>query len=223
MTSNFQLLGVDFKAPPGYEKSSDPRIIRIESENCEISEINLENGREPTIKLFDGTVLSKGSRHEVSLDKSAKSISTTEKYSQNSYEFTIFVQKFVDFRQVCRALKNEVDKYTNVIPNSKTGGYEANTDDGKHILCYVQKQCLVIITGNDTINIDDFFKKPTNKIGLIQLIVGIFLLLFDLFAILKAGFNFRILFLLVITSYLLYGGYNNLKLKEINCPKFKLN
>ena len=132
----FKLLNVDFKVPTGYVKSPNERVISVESENGEISELNLDNNREPTIKSADGKMFSKGSKNVVLLNESVKSISTTEKYSLNSDEITFFVKKFVDPRQVCRELKSEVEKYSNVIPNPEIDGYEVNAGDGKYLLIY---------------------------------------------------------------------------------------
>lgn len=221
----FKLLNLDFKIPEGYE-SSDDRVILVESENGEFSEISLdERGREPTIKLANGKVFSKGSAARISLDDTAKSISTTVKYCESSNEFTFLVRKFVDKKQVCRALKSEVDKYTNVIINPKTDGYEAKTNDGKHVLCYVQEQCLVVITTNDPANIDSVFEIKTNTSGwaLAQLIFGIVLILFDIFAFIILGLDYRILFLLALSLYFVNNGYSGTKTKKNNCPKFEIN
>lgn len=95
---------------------------------------------EPTVKTSDGTVLLKGSGTEVSLDESAKSISMQAKYTDGSKEFTFLVRKFTNLKQVCLALKGEVEKYDNVISDYSVDRYRADLGDGNNVLCTVEKK-----------------------------------------------------------------------------------
>lgn len=219
----FQLLNVDFKVPEGYVKSPNERVISVESENGEISEIKLEGGVEPAIKSADGKTLSKGSKNLVSLDGSAKSISTTEKYSLNTDEITFFVKKFVDPRQVCRELKSEVEKYSNVVPNPEIEGYEVNTGDGKYHLIYVDNQCLVVITTTDIINTRNVYNTEMDTMAILQLIFGVGIVLFVLVMLLMAGYKHRMLFLIAVGGYFAHRGFSRLKKKKNECPKFNVN
>lgn len=81
---------------------------------------------------------------------------------------------------------------------------------------------MIIITTNDLYNLDEVFKKKTIKAGLTKLIFAGFLVLFAIIAFLKLGFDFRIIFILGIAAYFLYGGSGNMKNKGNNCPKFNL-
>ena len=215
----FKLFDVNFKLPDGYANSQANRVILEEFGNNNSSEISLDNSREPTIKLADGTVLLKGSNSNVSLDNSAESISTSAKYSNGSNEFTFLVRKFVNPKQVCRALKSEVDKYGNVFPDPKSDGYKANLGNGKQVLCYVQNRCLVVVTANDLANIDDVFVPHRGSWAIPQLIFGIALLLFAIFALIK-GARHRIIFLMGLAAYFIYAGYSQLNKKDNDCPNF---
>lgn len=215
----FKLLDVNFNLPDGYVSSSGNRVILEEFGNNQSSQISLDNSKEPTIKSADGTVLFKGSNSNVSLDNSAESVSTSAKYSNGSSEFTFLVRKFVDPKQVCRALKSEVEKYGNVIADPKSDGYRANIGNGNHVLCYVQSRCLVIITTNDLANIDNVFVPQRSSWAIPQLIFGIALVLFALFA-LSRGVTHRIIFLIGIAAYFIYAGYTQMNKKSNDCPKF---
>ena len=218
----FKLFDVNFKLPDNYEKSSGNRVILTESENGDSSEITLDNSKEPTIKSSDGSVVFKGSDTNISLDDFITSISTFEKYSMGSYEFTFLVRKFVNSKMVCRALKNEVGKYSNIIFDNDVDGYRADKSDGRHVLCYVQNQSLVIITTNDLENIDNVSQPDTNTWGIIKLAFGAFLILFVIFAIFARGVDRRVIFLIAIGFYFLYSGKTQIGSKKNNCPKFQI-
>jgi hypothetical protein len=219
---NFKLLDVDFKVPEGYAKSSDVRHISVESQDGQTSKISLDNNTDPTVKLADGTILFEGSHNDVTLDASAASISTQEKYLRGSDEISVTVKKFAERKQVCRALKSEVGRYSNVVPDSSVDGYRARADDGKHILCTVYHRCLVVVMADDSSSLDGVLDIPMSKWGLAKIAFGVFMILFGLFAAFKLGFDYRIIFIICLASYFIFSGRNEMASRKNDCPKFKL-
>ena len=224
MSEKLKLLNMTFNIPPGYEKSSDNRTILIESENDILSEINLDaRGREPTLRLASGETISKGSPDKITVDESAKSISTIEKYSNGSYEITFLVRRFIVSRDICRSLKKEVEKYDDVDYDYSFDGYRAKLGNENYVLHGVFNRCLVIVTTNDLINVPTVVSsKKMNTGALIRLIIGILAILFALFALIKLGLDGRILILVAMGIILISTGYNQLDQKDIECPKLKI-
>lgn len=212
-----------FKVFPKYETSTN-RVILVEYENGNNSEISLEsNVREPTLKLQDGTVLLKGSNANITLEGSPKSISTTQKFTtKNNDEFDILVRKFVDPKQTCRALKGEIEKWSNATYNSSYKGYSGTTADGKDVMCYVEKKCLVIFTTTNIKATPLIPEKNMNSWGILKLIFGAALLIIALWAFTALGMDFRILFLIVIGIYYVSAGFTQMKESDDDCPKFNV-
>lgn len=219
--TNIKLFDVDFRIPEAYEQASGKRVILVESDG-ETSQIDFVNGKEPTIKSSDESVVFKGFGNDVTLDESAKSVSQTVRYTNGSNEFTFLVKRFTNPKQVCRALKEEVQKHPNAVHEYSVDGYRADLGNGCHELYTVQGKSLIIITTNDLKNLEEVFKKQTNQWAWVKIAFGAFLILFGIFAITQLGFDFRILFLWGIGSYFLFGGYGNLQKKNNDCPKFKI-
>ena len=224
MPKKLKLLNVTFDLPEGYEKSGDERVILIEYDNGTTSEIELEaNGREPTFRLAKGETLSKGSAKKITVDESAIAISTVEKYAKGSSEITFLVRRFIASRDICRSLKREVEKYDDVTYDYSFDGYRANLGNGNYVLHGVNSRCLVIVTTNDLINAPTTI--PSEKINtgaLIRLIVGAAVIILAFFAILKVGFDSRVLILIAISIIFLTTGYSQLYQKDIECPKLKI-
>lgn len=222
MKSNkFKLLDVNLKVPKGYVKSDDNRVISVEGERSIINTISLDdNGNEPTIRLSDGSELFKGSDSNVTIDESAKSISTSAKYADGDNVFSFIVKKFVNPKMTCRGLKLEVEKYKRVFHDDKSNGYEADAGDGTHVLAYVQNQNLVIVRTNDVSNLSSAFVSKITVLGLIELLFGIMIIIFDIFALFDLGFDYRIIFLAGLASYFLIAGRTHLTSKDDDCPKF---
>lgn len=224
MSDNVKLLNVTVNVPSGYKKSSDNRVILIESKNGNASEVNLDSeGMEPTFKTSDGKTLSKGSDNKVTVDESTNAISTSEKYSNGSNEITFLVRRFIASRNVCRSLKKEVEKYDDVTYDYAFDGYRANLGNGNYVLHGVSNRCLVIVTTNDLISAATLLNKETyNKGALIRLIAGVAVILFALFAIIKVGFDSRVLILIAMAIIFISTGYNQMNQKDIECPKLKI-
>lgn len=211
-----------FKLFPKYETCSDREIL-VEYENGNNSKISLEdNAQEPTLKLQNGTVLLKGSNTNITLEGSPKSISTTQKFTNKDAEFDVLVRKFVDPKQTCRALKGEIEKCNNVTYNSSYKGYDGTTTDGKAIMCYVEKKCLVVFTTTNKSATPISPNKNMNTWGIIKLIFGAVLLIIAIWAFTALGLDFRIIFLLAIGVYYVSGGFKQLKESDDDCPKFNV-
>lgn len=218
---NLKLFDVDFMIPEAYEMTSPKQVMLVESDGG-TSQIDLVNGMEPTLKYSDSTVVFRGSGNEITLDESAKSVSQTARYENGSKELTFTVKRFTNPKQVCRGLKEEVLKHPNAIHDYSVDGYRADLGNGNYKLCTVQAKSLIIITTNDLTNLEEVFKKQTNKWAWVKIAFAAFLILFGVFAITQMGFDYRILFLWGIATYFLYGGYGNLQKKNNDCPKFKI-
>ena len=219
-SNKFKLLDVNLKLPKGYVKSDDNRVISVEGERSIINTISLEdNENEPTISLSDGSEFFKGSDSNVTLDESAKSVSTSARYSNGDKEFSFMVRKFVNPKMVCRGLKLEVEKYGSVFHDDKSNGYMADLGDGTYVLSYVQNKNLVIVRTNDEANLRSAFVPKITILGLMELIFGIIIIIFDIFAIFDLGLDYRIIFLSGLASYFLIAGYIHLTSKDDDCPK----
>ena len=59
----------------------------------------------------------------------------------------------------------------------------ADLGDGTHVLSYVQNQNLVIVRTNDEANLRSAFVPKITILGLIELLFGIIIIIFDIFAI----------------------------------------
>lgn len=220
-STKFKLLDVNLKVPKGYVKSDGNRVISVEGERSIINTISLDNNEnEPTISLSDGSEFFKGSDSNVTLDESAKSISTSAKYADGDKEFNFIVKKFVNPKMACRSLKSEINKYCRVFHDDKSNGYEADAGDGTHVLAYVQNQNLVIVRTNDVTNLRSAFVPKITILGLMELLFGIMVIIFDIFALFDLGFDYRIIFLAGLASYFLIAGKTHLTSKDDDCPKF---
>ena len=219
-SNKFKLLDVNLMVPKGYVKSDDNRIISVEGERSIINTISLDNNeKEPAIILSDGSEFFKGSDSNVTLDESAKSVSTSARYSNGDKEFSFMVRKFVNPKMVCRGLKSEVEKYDSVFHDDKSNGYMADLGDGTYVLSYVQNKNLVIVRTNDEANLRSAFVPKITILGLIELLFGIIIIIFDIFAIFDLGLDYRIIFLAGLASYFVIAGYVHLTSRDDDCPK----
>lgn len=218
--NKFKLLDVNLKVPKGYVKSDDTREISVEGERSIINTISLDNNeKEPTICLSDESEFFKGSDSSVKLDESAKSISTSARYSDGDKEFSFIVRKFVNPKMICRGLKSEVEKYNMMFHDDKSNGYMADVGEGTYVLSYVQNQNLVIVRTNDESNLRSAFVPKINILGLIELIFGIIIIIVDIFALFDLGFDYRIIFLAGLASYFVIAGHIHLTSKDDDCPR----
>lgn len=224
MSEKIKLLNVTFNIPPGYRKSSENRVISIEYKNGNVTQTSLDaNGMEPTFKLANGQTLSKGSKNKITVDETVEVISTIEKYSNGSNEITFLVKRYIASREICRTLKKAVDKHANVTYNHTFDGYQANLDDGNYVLYGVNNRCLIVITTNDLLNAAATIEnKKMNTMALIRLVAGALVILFALYALIKLGFDSRILILIAIAIVFISTGYNQLYQKDIECPKLDI-